>query len=300
VPQPPPPQPAAAKPGQDRSSFQQALARSLGLRLGLIGGLIGIVVGIAAPIVVLIASKGRTVHYHSSWSPGQPINAHSLPAFIGGLISMLVVAGILLLVLVRVIVPMLKQNRLARLGQPARATVVSVSDTGVTVNQNPQVKLELDVQRPHGASYRATTTAVVSRLNAAWFAPGQEVDVRVDPKNRESVALVGIAASASSPEQTHQVTARLEEIDAYNRRVGSTGEPARATIVKAEPMNVMVNGNNPAMTFLLKVHPVGADPFLAEAAGVIGAVAVHKYQTGCDVYVRFEAADKTRVALDHS
>lgn len=272
-----------------------------GLIVGGVGAAIGIIAAIGAPILALIVSKGRATHihsFHSSWSPGQPVTAGALPAIIGGVLSTLIPLAILALVLIKVILPMLRQNRLLKNGTPARATIVTLTDTGMTVNNNPRIRLELDIAGPSGR-YRATTSAVVSRLVTARYVPGTVVDVMVDANNPQQVALVDVAAPAQAG-TTAGIERRLKEIDEYNQRVGKSGEPARATIIKAEPMNVMVNGNNPAITFILKVHPVGAEPFLAEAAGVIGEQAVQKYQPGCEVYVRFEATDKTRVALDHS
>jgi hypothetical protein len=198
--------------------------------------------------------------------------------------------------------PLLRKNRLLDHGVPAQATIVALGDTGVTINQNPQIKLELDVRGRDGRNYRATTTAIVSRLVSARYVPGTLVNVVVDTNDPQQVALVDVAGPAS-PTPAGQATGieqRLQEISAYNERLSRSGEPARATIVKTEPMNITVNGNNPAMSFIVKVHPAGADPFLAEAAGVIGEQAVAKYQPGCDIYVRFEQSDKTRVGMDHS
>jgi hypothetical protein len=291
-------------PGRPKNAQQQLLGNPW-TRFGLIVGGIGVAVAFVAPILAVIFSKGRSVHFHAfghSWSPGQPVTSATLPAIIGGALAFIIPFAVVAFLVIKFLGPLLRGNRLLDHGIPAQATIVELVDTGVTINQNPRIKLELDVRGRDGRSYRATTTAIVSRLVTARYVPGTVVDVMVDTNDPQQVALVEVAGPAS-PTPTGQaagIEQRLLEINAYNERLSRSGEPARATIVKTEPMNTMVNGNNPAMSFILKVHPVGAEPFLAEAAGVIGEQALHKYQPGCDIYVRFEQSDKTRVSMDHS
>lgn len=74
-------------------------------------------------------------------------------------------------------------------GAPASATIVRMWDTGATVNDHPVAGLELDVQPAGGASYRASITSMIPRLAAARYQPGAVVQVRVDPRNPQRVAL---------------------------------------------------------------------------------------------------------------
>lgn len=81
-------------------------------------------------------------------------------------------------------------------GESAEATILSVRDTGMTVNHNNfRVALELRVHPPDGTTYETTTHAFVSRLNPHAYQPGMRVTVRYDPKNRKRVAVAGIAST---------------------------------------------------------------------------------------------------------
>ena len=66
----------------------------------------------------------------------------------------------------------------------------SYHDTGVTVNDNPQVEFTLDVTVPGKEPYKATLTQVVSRLAIAGFQPGATVPVRVSPDDPQ-VLMIG-------------------------------------------------------------------------------------------------------------
>jgi hypothetical protein len=76
------------------------------------------------------------------------------------------------------------------------ATILAVSDTGVTINSNPRVRLRLQVQPADGSqSYVADLTMTVSRL--AIPRPGQVLAIRYDPENPKHLTPVGWAAQAA-------------------------------------------------------------------------------------------------------
>jgi hypothetical protein len=74
-------------------------------------------------------------------------------------------------------------------GLPAQATIVEISDTGTTINNDPVVRLLLEVQTPGGVPFRAETERLISRLDIPQFQPGTVVQVRYDPDSGE-VAVV--------------------------------------------------------------------------------------------------------------
>src|SRR3954466_9485107 len=72
-------------------------------------------------------------------------------------------------------------RRLRAPGRQGTATVTAIRDTGLTVNENPQVELDLQVQVDGAAPYAVTHRQVVSRVAIPAFQPGATVPVRVDP-----------------------------------------------------------------------------------------------------------------------
>jgi hypothetical protein len=83
-----------------------------------------------------------------------------------------------------------KAQMLMTSGIVGQATVDAVNDTGVTINENPQVEFVLDVTVPGKKPYKATLTQVVSRLAIAGFQPGATVPVRVSPDDPQ-VLMIG-------------------------------------------------------------------------------------------------------------
>ncbi len=74
-------------------------------------------------------------------------------------------------------------------GVPAIALVLGIRDTGITINDDPVVDLELEVRPEQGAPYTAQTRSLISRLHTPMFQPGTVLSVVVDPANRSRVAL---------------------------------------------------------------------------------------------------------------
>jgi hypothetical protein len=75
-------------------------------------------------------------------------------------------------------------------GIAAEATIQKIWDTGITVNQDPVIGMEVEVQPPEGQAWRATIPkSLISRLDIPRFQPGQRVSVRYDPHDTSRVAL---------------------------------------------------------------------------------------------------------------
>lgn len=75
-------------------------------------------------------------------------------------------------------------------GIAGQATITSIADTGATINDNPQVRLGLQVELPDRPVYDATVTQLVSRLSVSNFQPGAVVPVRVSPDDPQ-VLMIG-------------------------------------------------------------------------------------------------------------
>ncbi|MBN2387709.1 MAG: hypothetical protein JXB85_11880 [Anaerolineales bacterium] len=74
-------------------------------------------------------------------------------------------------------------------GLPAEATILSIADTGTTINNHPVVRLLLEVRPTDQPAFQAEAERLISRLQLHLVQPGAIVQVKYDP-GRRSVALV--------------------------------------------------------------------------------------------------------------
>lgn len=245
-----------------------------GIIIGLIGGAIGLIVGVGAAVAT---------------------------AGIWGLlfaIPFVVVFGWMYLKFLK---PIFAQSRLIKTGEPATATVLEISDTNMTINENPVVKLKLKVQRKSGAPYEAELKTVVNRLQVGYYQPGSILSVKVDPNRPESIAVEGVSQQMPVDNQMRdQAESMLRQLNDRNNEILASGIMAQATVIRNWSMNIRVNGNNPLMGFWLEVKPEGESPFEAEAKGVVGETALSKFQPGATIWVKYDPRDHSRVTLWHS
>ena len=80
-------------------------------------------------------------------------------------------------------------KRIRRIGQSAEALVLSIRDTGMTVNDNPIVAFRLQVRPPTGTPYEVETRGLVGRLDVPQVQPGAVLPVAIDPNDSLKVAL---------------------------------------------------------------------------------------------------------------
>jgi hypothetical protein len=69
------------------------------------------------------------------------------------------------------------------------AVINAIRDTGMTVNENPSVELDLTVTAD-GFSYEITHTQIVSRLQVGQLQSGATVNVRIDPNDQSKLLIV--------------------------------------------------------------------------------------------------------------
>jgi hypothetical protein len=82
-----------------------------------------------------------------------------------------------------------EEKALQRVGVPARAEILSIAESGLTVNDNPVVVLEVEVRPTDRPAYRATIKrTLISRLEVPQFQPGSIIPVRFDPRDPSQVA----------------------------------------------------------------------------------------------------------------
>jgi hypothetical protein len=200
--------------------------------------------------------------------------------------------------------PMINASRLQKVGLPGRAKILEVRDTGVTINNSPQVKLILEVKDNLGQTYTTHCRVLVSRINPGMYTPGMEVPVKIDPKNEKNVIIdfTGSNTTAFSQQggNVAALKAELEQLQQQQEAIMLSGRSARAIIKNYKWLGAYVNGKNPYVELDLEVLPENSVSFSSKAKGVISEIAVEKYQPGKEIYVKYDLYDNSKVVIEHS
>jgi hypothetical protein len=81
------------------------------------------------------------------------------------------------------------RKRLQQTGVAGTAQIVGLRETGMRVNDQPQIEMQLMVSIPGRATYTAIHREVVSHLALARLQPGASLPVRVDPNDVAMMAI---------------------------------------------------------------------------------------------------------------
>jgi hypothetical protein len=116
-----------------------------------------------------------------------------------------------------------QMQQLDATGIAGTAKVLSVADTGASVNDNPVCELRLAVTVPGHEAYETTLRQTIPRLQAPMLQPGTSLPVKVDPQDRDAVILDWKGQAARSSEIAGQAlasggaTAQQDPVDRLER-----------------------------------------------------------------------------------
>ncbi len=163
--------------------------------------------------VIAVASVGAAFFLMLAGPDAIPIQGKSLPELLQNedtlplfiIPAVLIISAISILPFLRIIFPGEIKN-----GITAQAKVLKVWDTGVSINDNPQVGLLLEVYPLGGSPYQVESKTLVSRLNVALVQPGVTAEVVYDPEKPQRLKVETLhikAAAAVDPSD------RMEELN---------------------------------------------------------------------------------------
>ena len=141
---------------------------------------------------------------------------------------MLIIMGIAMVPFFRTIFPAEIKNAVR-----TQAKVIKVWDTGVSINDNPQVGLLLEFAPPGGNPIQVEGKTIVSRLNAALVQPGVTADIKYDPTKPTRLQVIQIHAESSSAEDTSSRLQELEELRQKNLITELEYRQKREEIIKS-------------------------------------------------------------------
>ncbi len=117
--------------------------------------------------------------------------------------SLLVIPGfifsVVLLLLLMFFWSYYSNDQLLRKGLPGEAVILDIQDTGNRYNDQPEVKLILEITPRQGAPFRSEAKQIISPVYLPQFQPGAHVEVRYDPKNRKKAAIKKILKKPIPP-----------------------------------------------------------------------------------------------------
>ncbi len=176
--------------------------------------LISICIDVAVFLIVLFFFARDMSSGSSDWQSDWLVLPITLGVFIitGGIIWM-------------VFRPMLRQQEIAQKGAPAMAVLLDYWDTGTTINDDPQVGLELEVHSSRLAPYQVKTKAIISRLDLGLLRKGAAVKVTYLPEDPQQIAFLAFATPQDElPADMEPLISALSQADVTQARLAELDE----------------------------------------------------------------------------
>lgn len=273
----------------------QRIIQNIGIGIGILGGGLGMIVGIAAS-----------------------------PVF--GSIFALVFIAIFGFVFGGMYLRGRTRDRLLSTGVQANGKIVEMWDTGVTINNQPQIGMKIEVYPASGMPFTAEVSQVISRLQTAYYQAGVSCVVRYDPANTKKIAIESIGGQVGDSSNTpdygsnyqnqspgitfgnpyfpgmneQQIEKFIVDNDAEGNLLRQTGIECKATIKKNEFTNIYVQGQNTFNLFEVEVMPEGLHSYTAKFYGIVSAPSEYKFQVGNQIWVKYDRYNKEKVTFSHS
>jgi hypothetical protein len=277
----------------------QKIAQNIGIAVGTLGGLLGMTVAIAAaPLYGSLFSLFFIVVFGLAF--GLPYLRNR------------------------------KRKQLLATGRQADGLITEMWDTGVTINNQPQIGMKIQVTPQTGPPFTSEVIMVVSRLQTAYYQVGVQCIVKYDPADTKTVAIESLGNSLGSSSKsssnysnytdqssgyqqqtvtgspffpgktTAQIDVILTDIAAESNKILATGIECKGIIKSSTWTNIYVNGENPLNYFEIEVLPDNKPAFEAKCYAVISEASKEKYQPGKQIWVKYDQNDMSKITMSHS
>jgi hypothetical protein len=202
-------------------------------------------------------------------------------------------------------------QRLRTSGVPGQATIVGMRQTGVSLNEQPQIELNLQVQTQMHGPYQITVREYVPLMLLGTLSSGRPLPVKVDPADPQKLviewegamsggmAMSGAAAMPVTPPSSADTTrydpgARQAE----KERLLATGVAGRATVVSARATGQTDSEGRPVYDLLLTIEIPGQQSVQGPARTGVPPERVSQLEAGDTVAIKSDPVNPSVMTID--
>ncbi|ONI76098.1 hypothetical protein ALI144C_35975 [Actinosynnema sp. ALI-1.44] len=173
-------------------------------------------------------------------------------------------------------------------------TVVAVSRTGLSVNDQPQVDIQLDVDTPNGMSFRGTARQIIDMTELMAVRPGAVLPVRYLPDGQVTLAID--AAQDELQAALNRVQMAKGHITPKQLYIAETGIDAKAVVLSMAPTGEIRDGRT-IVSLTLRVTRPDRSMFDLTQQKSVPPSAVPHLQPGSAVSVKYLPHDESEVTI---
>jgi hypothetical protein len=211
-------------------------------------------------------------------------------------------------------------QRIKSQGVGGQATIVGMRQTGVSVNEQPQIELQLQVQDQMYGSRHVTLKEYVPLMMLGALSSGRPLPVKVDPANPNKVviewesAMAGGMPIAGAPMgqvpdgqfamghmqqlPTSPPPLPKAEADREKKRILVEGIPGTARILASSATGQADHQGRPIHHMTLQIEIQGRPPIMGPALTGVPPERADQLEVGDSVPVKADPNDPSSIAID--
>ena len=201
-------------------------------------------------------------------------------------------------------------QRLRMSGVPGQATIVGMRQTGVYLNEQPQIELNLQVQSEMHGPYQATVREYVPLMLLATLSSGRPLPVKVDPADPQKLVIewenamsggmagVGAAMPLTPPASADSTQYDPEARKAEKERLLATGVAGKATVTSARATGGTDSEGRPVYDLMLTIEIPGRPPMQGPARTGVPPERISQLEAGDTVAIKSDPANPTAMTID--
>jgi hypothetical protein len=183
---------------------------------------------------------------------------------------------------------------LRRTGVRGSAQVIGTRQTGVYLNEQPQIALQLRITAPGHGTYDTTVKEYVPFMAIGRLGSGRPLGVFVDPLDPAKVIIDwsggGPAPAAAAPS--------VEEAAYLKAKILATGVPGTVRVLSAEFAGSLDEQGRPLYSAQLHITIEGRAPVAGPAVFAVPLERVSVMQPGGVIPIKADPFDPTKFAAD--
>ena len=197
-------------------------------------------------------------------------------------------------------------------GVPGQATILGMRQTGVYLNEQPQIELNLQVQTHMHGPYQVTVREYVPLMLLGTLGSGRPLPVKVDPADPQKLVIEWESAMSgampgmgmtpggpiSPPPSADSTQYDPEARKAEKERLLATGVAGKATVTSARATGGTDSEGRPVYDLMLTIEIPGQAPMQGPARTGIPPERVDQLEPGDTVAIKSDPSNPTAMTID--
>lgn len=194
-------------------------------------------------------------------------------------------------------------TRLKATGIGGQARILNMRQTGVFLNEQPQVELGLEVTTPVHGAYQTTIKEYVPLMLLGTLSSGH-LPVKVDPMNQNNLVIEWESAMSGGmpgmpPAQAGDTTQTDPQArEAEKQRLLREGVGGTAHVISSTPTGQTDNVGRPVYNLMMRIEVPGRAPMQGPALVGVPQERASQLEAGDTVAIKVDPNNPTNMAVD--